>query len=85
MIRYGLIGCGNIGLKRVNSLLNCKKSKLIIAVGPKTKDSKCYGKLISKLTGCAYTRDFSNIFNYKLDAVIISTPSKVAFKIAKKF
>jgi predicted dehydrogenase len=84
MIRYGLIGCGNIGLKRVNSLLNCKKSRLIIAVGPKTKDTKCYGKLISKLTGCAYTKDFSNIFNYKLDAVIISTPSKVAFEIAKK-
>ena len=35
MIKYGIIGCGNIGSKRIEAIAKDKDSKLEFVIGPK--------------------------------------------------
>ena len=84
MIRYALIGCGNIGTKRLKSISSNKNSKLVIIAGPKNKSKSCKGLELSKLFNCKYTNNWKKIFDEDIDAVILSTPTKLFNKIGSE-
>lgn len=75
MIRYGLIGCGNIGTKRILSIINDKDSKLEYIIGPthNKKKSDCNGKKLAKKFNCIFSTDRKVLIDSNIDAVILST------------
>ena len=77
MIRYALVGCGNIGSKRLKSISSNKNSKLVIIAGPKKKSKSCNALELSKWFNCKYTNNWKKIFDEEIDAVILSTPTKL--------
>ena len=82
MIRYGLIGCGNIGTKRILSILNDKKSKIEYIIGPKIKKkSDCNGKKLAKKLNCIFSTDRKILIDSNVDVVILSTGPTLFRKI----
>ena len=75
MIRYALIGWGILAQK-IKSISSNKNSKLVIIAGPKNKSKSCKGLELSKLFNCKYTNNWK-IFDEDIDAVILSTPTKL--------
>lgn len=84
MIRYALVGCGNIGTKRLKSISSNKNSKLVIIAGPKNKSKSCKALELSKSFNCKYTNNWKKIFDEDIDAVILSTPTKLFNKIGSE-
>ena len=86
MIRYGLIGCGNIGTKRLLSMFKDKNSKLEFIVGPlkKTKKSDCNGEKMAKKFNCVFTYDRKILLKSNVDAVILSTGPTLFRKIGSE-
>ena len=82
MIRYGIIGCGNIGTKRILSMHKDKNSKLEFIVGPPKKtNSDCNGVKLAKKFGCKFTTNRKILLNSDIDAVILSTGPTLFKKI----
>ena len=73
MIKIGLVGCGNIGTKRLMSILKDKTVRIKYIVGPNKKTTNCKGEELSKKIKCIFTRDINIILNSDVDAVILST------------
>ena len=86
MIRYGLIGCGNIGTKRLLAMFKDKNSKLEFIVGPlkKTKNSDCNGEKMAKKFNCIFTNDRKILLKSNVDAVILSTGPTLFRKIGSE-
>ena len=73
MIKLGLVGCGNIGTKRLMSILKDKTVRIKYIVGPNKKTTNCKGEEWSKKIKCIFTKDINIILNSDVDAVILST------------
>lgn len=86
MIRFGIIGCGNIGSKRILSIINDKGSKLEYIIGPKTKkrNSDCNGKKLAKKFNCIFSTDREMLIKSDVDAVILSTGPTLFKKIGSE-
>lgn len=84
-IKIAIIGCGNIGLKRINAINELSDISIVNSlVGNPLKDTKCYAKKFSKIYGLNYFTDWNLLFKRKIDAVILCTPSNLSFKIGMK-
>ena len=83
MITYGLIGCGNIGTKRLLSMSRDKGSKLKYIIGPfkVNQKSDCKGKIMAKKLNCIFSYDRKVLINSDVDAVILSTGPTLFKKI----
>ena len=86
MITYGLIGCGNIGTKRLISMSKDKESKLKYIIGPLKKNQKsdCKGKMMAKKLNCVFSYDRKVLINSDVDAVILSTGPTLFRKIGSE-
>lgn len=81
-INVAIIGCGNIGVKRIKAICQLHKiAKISSLVGNPFKDKKCYAKKFSKIFNCEYYTDWKMILKKNIDAVILCTPSHLSFKI----
>jgi len=72
-IKVGIIGLGNIGLKRYTELKKLKNVKIILI---------CDKKKIQIQKSLIFLQNWRKIINYECDLVIISVPTKVSEKIA---
>ena len=72
-IKVGIIGLGNIGLKRYAELKKFKNVKIIVI---------CDKKKIQSPKNVIFLRNWRSIINYELDLVIVSAPTKISEKIA---
>ena len=72
-IKVGIIGLGNIGLKRYTELKKLKNVKIILI---------CDKKKIQIQKSLIFLKNWRKIINYECDLVIISVPTKVSEKIA---
>ena len=83
MIKYGIIGCGNIGSKRVKAISKDKSAKLKYIVGPKNQkfNPEYIGKKIAKKYKCIYTEDLNLLLKSDVEAVILSTAPSLFKKI----
>jgi len=81
-MKIAIIGCGNIGSKRVLSILKDKSCKIKFIVGrPKPKNQvDNLGKKIAKKIKCEYTTNRIKVLNSDIDAVILSTPPDLFLK-----
>ena len=82
-MKIAIIGCGNIGLKRVQSIIKDKSCKINFIVGrlnPRS-ESDLIGKKVAKKINCEYTRDRKKVLNSNIDAVILSTHPQCFKKI----
>ena len=86
MITYGLIGCGNIGTKRLLSMLKDKDSKIKYIIGPSKKNQKsdCNGKVLAKKLNCIFSSDRKVLINSDVDAIILSTGPTLFKKIGSE-
>ena len=77
MIKVGLIGCGNIGSKRILSIIKDKNTRIKYIIGPKkiNKSSKCRGLELSKKLKCIYSTDRNKVLNSDVNAIILRLPS----------
>jgi predicted dehydrogenase len=80
MIKFGVIGCGNIGSKRILSSINYRKSKLIIVCDNSLQKKKIF-KIISKKK-IKTTDNWKDLLILNLDAIILSTGVHNFYKIA---
>jgi predicted dehydrogenase len=80
-LNIAIVGCGNIGRKRLKAILKDKKTKIKFIVGPKKIDNKL--KLLANSIDAIYLNDWKEILNKDLDAVILSTPPQFFFEIGK--
>lgn len=76
-----IIGCGNIGKKRLNAILNDKYTKIKFIVGPKKVNNNL--KKLANSIQATYLNNWEEILNKDLDAVILSTPPQFFFEIGK--
>ena len=76
-IKIGIIGFGNIGVKRYLALKKIKKYKIIIKY-------ICDTKKINVPKNIKYFNNWKKIINNDVDLVIISTPTKYTEIISKK-
>ena len=83
MIKVGLIGCGNIGSKRILSIIKDKNTRIKYIIGPKkiNKSSKCRGLELSKKLKCIYSTDRNKVLNSDVNAIILSTGPTLFKKI----
>tara|TARA_Y100000590_G_C15729069_1_gene1016343 strand:+ start:2314 stop:3267 length:954 start_codon:yes stop_codon:yes gene_type:complete len=77
--KIGIIGFGNIGKKRFNVIKKLKKSEIEISY---ICDNK---KNIKKLKKIKLIKNWEDAKNFDVDLVIISTPTNISEKIAKRF
>lgn len=86
MIKYGIVGCGNIGSKRINAISKDKKAKLLFVVGPKSQkfNSTYIGKKIARKYKSQYTENLSLLLKSNVDAVILSTGPSFFKKIGSQ-
>lgn len=80
-LNIAIVGCGNIGKKRLKAILNDKCTKIRFIVGPKKVDNNL--KKLANSIQATYLNDWKEILNKDLDAVILSTPPQLFFDIAK--
>ncbi|MDC0645048.1 Gfo/Idh/MocA family oxidoreductase [Candidatus Pelagibacter ubique] len=77
IIKIGLVGCGNIGTKRLISILKDKSVKIQYIVGPSKNINKnksdCRGEELSKKINCIFSTNIEDIIHSDVDAVILST------------
>ena len=85
-MRVAVVGCGNIGSKRVLALGKDKQSKIKAIVGRKILSKKIdsLGYKISKKIKCSYYTNIDKILTKNIDAVILSTQPNVFLKFGKK-
>jgi len=84
-IKVAIIGCGNIGVKRISALNQLSGiSKIVSLVGNPYKDKNCHAKKFSKIYNCDYFTDWRMILKKKIDAVILCVPSNLCFEIGKE-
>jgi predicted dehydrogenase len=77
-----IVGCGNIGTKRLKSILKDKETKIKFLVGPKKIDNKLIA--LAKSIDAVYLNDWREILNKDLQAIVLSTPPQLFLKIGKK-
>ncbi len=80
-LNIGIIGLGLIGLKRIESFLDCKKSNLLIVCDSDKKKAI----EVSKKFNCLHTTSWIDIVeDASIDIIIVSTPNYLLFPISKK-
>ncbi len=77
-----IVGCGNIGTKRLKSILKDKETKIKFLVGPKRVDNKLI--TLAKSIGAVYLNDWREILNKDLQAIVLSTPPQLFLNIGKE-
>jgi predicted dehydrogenase len=80
-LNIAIVGCGNIGKKRLKAILNDKYTKIKFIVGPKKFDNSL--KKLANSIQATYLNDWQDILNKNLDAAILSTPPEFFFDIGK--
>tara|TARA_Y100000816_G_scaffold292464_1_gene287878 strand:- start:569 stop:1522 length:954 start_codon:yes stop_codon:yes gene_type:complete len=83
MIKYGIIGCGNIGSKRIEAIAKDKDSKLEFVIGPKSQkfNNDYLGKKVAKKHRCIYSEDINLLLKSDVKAIILSTGPTLFKKI----
>ena len=86
MIKYGIIGCGNIGFKRIVAIKQDKRSNLKYIIGPKYTNEKFEkrGFEIANKFNCIYSSNRKLLLNSDVDAIILSTGPKLFKKIGSE-
>ena len=85
-MRIALIGCGNIGSKRLNSIKRDKGTKVQIIIGKK-KPSKVVDYLASKMSkkfNCKYSNQINDALKENIQSVILSTQPEFFMNYGKK-
>ena len=82
-MKIAIIGCGNIGSKRVLSIIKDKSCKIKYIVGRVKSKNKTdnIGKKIAKKIRCEYTTNRQKVLKSNIDAVILSTQPNLFKKI----
>jgi predicted dehydrogenase len=81
MINIGVIGCGHWGPNHIRNFTNLQNSK-VIAVSD--LDQNRLNNIKTQYPGIVVEKDYKNLLkNDNIDAVVISTPTKSHYKIAK--
>ena len=85
-MRIALIGCGNIGSKRLDSVKRDKGTKVQIIIGKK-KPSKAVDYLASKMSkkfNCKYSNQINDALKENIQSVILSTQPEFFMNYGKK-
>ena len=77
-ISVGIIGFGNIGKKRLDSLYKLKKIVDVKVICEKNKIEKNFKNI-------EIIKDIKKLKNYNLDLIVICTPTDVSKKIYSQF
>jgi len=72
-IRFGVVGCGRMGMRRIKRIVEHANSELICVADAQEEKAKAVGKEF----GVDYYTDFNSVTNKKdIDCVVISVPNK---------
>ena len=80
VLRVGVIGYGYWGPNLVRTFNELSSSELVVIADRKEDQLE---RARSKYPNVALIKDYEELFNMGLDAVVISTPPNTHFKIAK--
>jgi predicted dehydrogenase len=80
-IRVAVIGCGNIGKKRIEAIAKDRNSKIIYLVNKKNSNIL---KKIASSTGAIFLNNFDKIDFEKIDAAVLCTTPEIFFLYGKK-
>ena len=78
-MKIAVIGCGNIGSKRVNAIKSLKKTKIEMIIGRKKIKEKIdnLGYKIAKKINANYFTDINKVLKSDIKSVILSTYESV--------
>ena len=85
-MKIAIIGCGNIGSKRVKSIQSFKKTKIDIIIGKKKIKQKIdrLGSKIAKKIKAKYSTDINEVLKSNVNSVILSTQPNLFLSYATK-
>ncbi len=85
-MKIAVIGCGNIGSKRVNAIKSLKKNKIEMIIGRKKIKEKIdnLGYKIAKKINANYFTDINKVLKSDIKSVILSTQPNLFLNYAKK-
>lgn len=85
-MKIAIIGCGNIGSKRVKSIQRFKKTKITLIIGRKKIKQKIdrLGSKIAKKIKAKYFTDINEVLKSNVDSVILSTQPNLFLSYATK-
>lgn len=85
-MKIAIIGCGNIGSKRVKSIQNYKKTKIKLIIGKikKIKKIDSLGSKIAKKINAKYFTNLNEALKPEIDSVILSTQPDLFLNYATK-
>jgi predicted dehydrogenase len=85
-LNTAIIGCGNIGKKRIEALVSLSDFfKISALVGNSISDKNCYAEKLSKKYKCVFFTNWRDIFKKKnIQAVILSTPPHLFYEIGSE-
>lgn len=86
MIDYGIIGCGNIGTKRIIAIKQDREANLKYIIGPKyqKKQFEIRGRKLAKKFNCIYSSNRNVLLDSDVNAIILSTGPKLFKKIGSE-
>ncbi|RLG29553.1 hypothetical protein DRN97_11695 [Methanosarcinales archaeon] len=80
-IRFGVVGCGRMGMRRIKRIVEHTNSELICVADAQEEKAKAAGREF----GVDYYTDFNSVTNKKdIDCVVISVPNKFHAEIATR-
>ena len=85
-MKIAIVGCGNIGSKRVKSIQRFKKTKIVLIIGRKRirKKIDSLGSKIAKKIKAKYFTNIYEVLKSEVDSVILSTQPNLFLNYAIK-
>ena len=85
MIKVAIIGCGNIGYKRLKVIQKDKQSKIVAIVGKRKPNTSIdyLGEVISKIK-CHYTNKIQDALKPEIDVIILATQPNLFMRYGSK-
>ena len=86
MIKVAIIGCGNIGYKRLKVIQKDKQSKIVAIVGKRKPNTSIdyLGEVISKKIKCHYTNKIQDALKPEIDVIILATQPNLFMRYGSK-